>query len=101
LESFFLRSAAPPGHRPERRKPLRHIPKWDTVRVRKEFSGGQVVSDEYLDRLNEQLNALSALVAETVEEMSRRKDDRVTILGMVHSAVMHGLHDAGFTDDTE
>jgi hypothetical protein len=30
--------------------------------------------------------------------MLARDEDRVTILGLIQSAVMHGLHDAGLTD---
>jgi hypothetical protein len=55
---------------------------------------------EFGDWLNEQLNALGNVVSDIAERMLAHGDDRVTILGMTQSAVMHGLYVAGFTDET-
>jgi hypothetical protein len=46
------------------------------------------------------METLATAVEELAKGLVDHGDDRVTILGMVHSAVMHGLTDAGFTDDT-
>lgn len=51
--------------------------------------------------MNKGFNELTELVAHMAEQMLAQGDDRITILGMIQSAVTHGLTDAGFTDDTE
>lgn len=51
--------------------------------------------------MNEGFNELSALVTGLAERMMEQGDDRVTILGMIQSATLHGLTDAGFTDETD
>lgn len=60
----------------------------------------RAVTDE-AEWMNDALNDFSESVTAIAERMLEAGQDRVTILGMLHSALMHGLHDAGFTDDTE
>lgn len=55
---------------------------------------------EFMEWLDAKANTLSAAAYELAEGILKNGDDRVTILGMIQSAVMHGLHDAGFTDET-
>ena len=51
--------------------------------------------------MNDGFNDLRAQVADLASRMLDEGDDGVTILGMIQSAVMHGLADAGFSDETE
>lgn len=46
--------------------------------------------------MHEGFNDLSERVTGLVERMLAQGDDRVTILGMIQSAVLFGLADAGF-----
>jgi len=55
----------------------------------------------FTDWLNKRLNGLEEMIEDVVSKMLEHDDDRVTILGMVHSAVMHGFANAGFDDDDD
>jgi hypothetical protein len=50
--------------------------------------------------MNDAFNDLAESVTAIAERLLESGEDRVTILGMLQSALLHGLHDAGFTDET-
>jgi hypothetical protein len=62
--------------------------------------GATLTDQAFEDWAQERFNALNDLIADVTERMLGHGDDRVTILGMIQSAVLHGLHDGGFTDET-
>lgn len=57
--------------------------------------------DSFGEWIQGSMETLTSAVYELASRLLEQGDDRVTVLGMIHSGVMHGLHDAGFTDDTE
>jgi hypothetical protein len=59
-----------------------------------------VPEEEWDSWLNDRFQILTDLVEQITRRMIEHEDDRVTILGMIQSAVAHGLHDGGFRDET-
>jgi hypothetical protein len=66
----------------------------------REGNGGRVADEPIEEWMQRTFSELTSSITDISERMLNNGDDRVTILGMIQSAVLHGLHDAGFSDET-